>query len=274
MRNFLKNKFLVILICYYCLIVAWWAWININGLNDSSHSYLYGGAYALIALAGGIAGLKLSSKWGGWKSIMGKGIIFLSLGLLGEAFGQLSWTSYNMIWKVEVPYPSIADIGYFSIIPFYALAMFSFARASGARLSLSTFLNKLQVVVVPVIMVVISYILFLRDYDLDLSAPIRVFFDLGYPMGEAITISIAILTLILSRNYLGGIMKGKIRYIIFAFFVQYLTDYTFLYHASREIYTNGGLVDLLYPTSFIVMSVGLFMLSDIHIPSSVTDNAN
>lgn len=215
----------------------------------------------MIALIGGIIGLYFSRAWGGWSSVMGKGLIFLALGLFGEAFGQLTWTFYNAVIQVEVPYPSIADIGYLSIIPFYALAMYNFAKASGAKLSLSAYLGKLQVILIPLLMLIISYFLFLRDYEIDWSAPMRLFLDFGYPMGEAITISIAILTFTLSRNFLGGAMRSRIRYIIFAFIIQYVTDYTFLYRVSRELYINGGVVDLMYPTSFIIMCVGLFMLS-------------
>lgn len=265
-----RNKYLLALLGYYLLIAVWWTWLNIAGKTGTLDSYIYGGAYAILALVGGIIGLYFSRAWGGWNSIMGKGIIFLALGLFGEAFGQLTWTFYNSIIQVEVPYPSIADIGYFSIIPFYALAMYNFAKASGAKLSLRAYLGKLQVVLIPLLMLTVSYFLFLRDYKFDLSSPVRLFLDFGYPMGEAITISIAILTFFLSRNFLGGVMKSRIQYIIFAFIVQYVTDYTFLYRVSRELYVNGDIVDLMYPTSFIIMCIGLFMLSRASVMQPIT----
>lgn len=252
------------LILYFVVLFVWWVWMNASGQTNTDVSYWYGAAYPLIALIGGISGLMFSKKWGGWKSVMGRGIIFLALGLLGQAFGQFTWTFYNLILRVEVPYPSIADIGYLSIIPFYSLAMVNFARASGVHLSLRSYMSKLQVVIVPIVMLVISYLLFLQDYEFDFSAPVRIFLDFGYPMGEAIIISVAILTLWLSRNYLGGLMKPKIRYIIFAFFVLYITDYTFLYRASRELYVNGGIVDLMYTFSFLVMSIGLLIVSTLN----------
>lgn len=220
-------------------------------------NYLFGVLYSLMAIIGGIIGMYWSVKYGGWRSSFGRGMIFLSLGLFFEAFGQLSWTFYNVVLRVEVPYPSIADIGYFGIIPLYALGMLNFAKAAGVRFSLGTYLGKIQAVIIPIIMVAVSYFLFLRGYQLDFSAPLRVFLDLGYPLGEAITISIALITFMLSRNALGGTMRKRIFFIIFALIIQYVTDYTFLYRASRELYFNGGVVDLMYAVSFFVMTLCL-----------------
>lgn len=100
------NKYLLVLLGYFLLIAAWWTWLNVTGRTDTPASYIYGGAYAIIALIGGIIGLYFSRAWGGWSSIMGKGIIFLALGLFGEVFGQLTWTFYNAIAT-----PTVSTLG-------------------------------------------------------------------------------------------------------------------------------------------------------------------
>lgn len=265
MVHLFRRPLVRFLVLFYVLLVIWWVGINLTGKTNTNQSYVFGGSYALIALIGGIAGLLFSRRWGGWKSMIGRAVIFLSLGLLGEAFGQLTWTFYNVVLQVEVPYPSVADIGYFSIIPFYALAMINIGMASGVRFSLGTYFNKFQVIAIPLVMLIFSYVLFLRNYEFDFTKPLLMFLDFGYPMGEAITISLAILTFTLTRDYLGGLMRSRILYIVFAFVVQYVTDYTFLYRASREIYVNGGLVDLMYVTSFVIMSVGLVAISKLEL---------
>ncbi len=249
------------LLLLYVLLVVWWSWINLGGLRETIQNYTFGGAYALIGVTGGSFGLFFAAaSWGGWRSVMGRAVIFLALGLLGQSFGQLVWTYYNTILQVEVPYPSVADIGYFALIPFNALAMWYLARAAGVRFSFQRSWVWAPVIGVPLVMLAVSYVLFLRDYEFDPSSPLRVFLDFGYPTGEAIVISLAILTFILTRNFLGGVMRWRVLYIVFAFVVQYITDYTFLYHDSREIYYNAGPVDLMYMTSFLIMSLGLLAL--------------
>lgn len=255
-----RSKFVVSIAVGYIFLVVFWGWIQGTGNVGGQASYIFGTIYPILAIAGGVAAFVLARRWGGWESVMGKAIIFLGLGLFGQAFGQLVWSYYNLVIQEVAPYPSIGDIGYFSIIPFYSMAMLNFARASGVRFSIRNYLSKIQVAIIPFIMLILSYIFFLRDYELDLSRPIKTFLDFGYPMGEAIMISIAILTFTLSRKYLGGVMKNKILFIIFAFIVQYITDYTFLYKINAETYINGGVVDLMYTTSFVIMAIGIAMI--------------
>jgi len=264
LSNLSKSKFTWFIFIYYSFLLLWWIKLLISGQRDGFENYLFGAAYPILALVGGVNGLFISRIYGGWSSIMGRGIIYLSLALLGQVFGQFIWTYYNVIAKVEVPYPSMADLGYISVIPFNILAMWSFAKAAGAKLSLQKLSGKIQAILIPLVLLIIAYALFLKDYQLDFSDPIRVFLDFAYPSGEAVYISLAILTYLLSRNLLGGIMRQKILFFIFAFTVQFLTDYTFLYSVSREFYYNGGVVDLMYATSFAIYSLALFNLKFIN----------
>lgn len=259
-KNLSKSKFTWFVVIYYFILLLWWIKLLISGQTEGFENYLFGGAYPILALVGSIKGLFISRIYGGWSSIMGRGIIYLSLALLGQVFGQFIWTYYNIIVKVEIPYPSLADLGYISVIPFNVLAMWSFAKASGVKLSLQRFSGKVQVMLIPLILLGIAYTLFLKDYQLDFSDPIRVFLDFAYPSGEAIYISLAILTYLLCRNLLGGIMRQKILFFIFAFTIQFLTDFTFLYSVSRDFYYNGGIVDLMYATSFAIYSLALYNL--------------
>ena len=165
-----------------------------------------------------------------------------------------------MIQKIEVPYPSIADVGYFAIIPLYSYAMYNFAKASGIKIGLKSFFGKIQAIIIPLAMVCVAYILFLKNIPLDLSDPLKTFLDFGYPGFEIIAVSLAILTYSLSRDVLGGIMRPKILLIIFALIFQYITDYTFLYQVGAGTYYNGGIVDLLYTTSFMIMALAIINL--------------
>src|SRR3989338_5801855 len=142
-RTIFKSKLTYFILFFYALLVLWWLKIFFSGIRETQENYLFGFIYAFVALIGGVNGLLISKKWGGAKSYVGRGLIFLSLGLLGEWFGQTVWTYYNVIEKIEVPYPSIADIGYLSIIPLYALGVLSFAKATGARFKLKTMWGKL-----------------------------------------------------------------------------------------------------------------------------------
>ncbi len=256
-KKFFNDRASYIIIFAYLGLALWWLSLYVSGVRDAQVSYWFGFAYALIALAGFFRGLHVAQKWGGTESWIGKSIIFLSLGLFGEWFGQTVWTYYNAIAQLEVPYPSIADIGYFAIIPCYALGMYFIAKASGTRIILRSIHGKLLAIVLPILMFLISYIFFLKDLQIDLTTPIKTFLDYGYPVGEAIVISIALTTYSLSKGVLGGKMKNTILFLIFAIVVQYITDSLFLYRIANEIYFNGDFVDFMYLTSFTLMALAI-----------------
>mgnify|MGYP001590454522 CR=1 FL=1 len=245
-------------IFYYVLIVIWWLKIFFGGQEVGLENYAFNFSYIFFNITGGVSGLLIAKqKWGGFSSSIGRGLSYLGLGLLGQGFGLTVWTIYNLVLKVEIPYPSLADIGYFALIPFYTIAMYNFAHASGAKFALRSLRGKLLAFVVPFVVLMLSYAFFIRDVGLDLNDWVRSFFDIAYPAGEAISVSLGLLTYLLSRNLLGGRMKKYIEFVIFALAFQYITEFTFLYTSGLGTYYNAGFVDLMYATSYFLMTVGL-----------------
>lgn len=227
-------------------------------LWGTDESYIFNWSYGLIGLSGAIYGIITSyQKWGGWNSVIGRGLILLPVGLIGQWFGLQVWTYYNVIARVEVPYPSLADFGYFLLIPAYTWGALMFAEASGAKFSLRTNAGRIVAFLIPLLILAIGYFLFIQDIGIDITSPLKTFFDFGYPLGEILPVSIALFTVTLSRNLLGGNMKNRILYLTGAFFLQFLTEYIFLYQAGSETYVNGGFADIMYATSYTIMSLGL-----------------
>lgn len=246
----------------YLLTLVWWIYLQLGNLTNSTQAYLFDWFYGVIGFSGALYGIYISfKKWGGWDSIIGKGLILLPVGLLGQWFGLQVWTYYNVIAKVETPYPSLADVGYFALIPAYAFGALMFALAAGAKFSLKTKRGKIGVLFIPLIALGLSYALFLKDIGFDPFNLVKAFLDFGYPLGEIIPVSIALFTLTLSRNFLGGTMRSRILFLVGAFFFQFLTEYAFLYTAGAETYVNGGWNDLMYATSYAIMSFGLISFS-------------
>ena len=261
-KTILKHQLTFPLIILYVIIVTWWFRINYTTISNPSEVHLFGAVYSLIALFGAIEGFRVARKWGAWSSALGRSIIFFSLGLFGLWFGQFVWSYYNIIVKVEVPYPSLADIGFFSIIPFYALGGAHLGQATGARFVRKSTTGVITSLVVPLVILSVVYFVFLKEYSFDASAPLRSFLDFAYPFGEGITISIATIVFLLSYRILGGKMRTRILYILFALVFHFITEYTFLYRAAAGTYYNGGPVDLMYATSFFIMSIGLISFNN------------
>ena len=194
------------------------------------------------------------------KSIMGRAITALSAGLLFQVLGQSVFSYYNLFAGVEMPYPSLADLGYFGSIPFYTYGILMLAKASGIKLTWESFLRQIRFTVIPAVVLGFSYFHFLRGYEFDWTAPLKTFLDFGYPLGQAFYVSLALLAYLLSRKTLGGAMKTKVLFILAALAVQYLADYNFLYQVTNETWGVSGYGDVIYLTGYFLMALGLIQL--------------
>lgn len=250
-----------IAIALFTILTIWWIALGILGLKEQLQNYLFGASYGLMAVLGGIVGIRIAQHWGGSKSIMGKAILLLSFGLLAEEYGQIIFSYYNIFAHVAVPYPSLADIGFFGNIPLYIIGIIFLAQASGVHFSLKKLSSKIQAVLIPVAILAYSYFFFLQRYEFDLSNPLKIFLDFGYPLGQAFYVSLAFLTYSLSNSILGGIMKNKILFLLLAFVIQYLADYNFLFQSSSGTWLNGGYGDYLYLLAYFVMTLGIIQLN-------------
>lgn len=250
-------------ICLFIAFTIWWIYIDFVLKSSSytdTHNQLFAALYGILAVVGGIIGLSASKKWGGHKSLFGRSLLFFSLGLFAQAFGQIAYSYYLYVLKVDIPYPSFGDIGYFGSALLYIYGAFILAKGIGLRYSLKSTSKKAISVILPLVMLVISYKIFLIGYQFDFStlkAGITVFLDLGYPFSQAIYVAIALLAYLLSKNLLGGKMKFKVLLLLFALIIQYTADFSFLYNAKAEKVYPGGINDFLYLISYFVMTIAL-----------------
>ena len=248
----------------FILLTIWWVLTKVLWHNNPVHNQLFAASYGVMALWGAFWGLETSKKWGWAKSVMGKVSLMFALGLFAQEFGQLVYSYYIYFWHREVPYPSIGDLGYFGSIPLYISAVFYLGKASGVKMALKSFKNRIQAVLIPLVLLLLGYLLFLRGYTFDWSNPLTVFLDFGYPIGEAIYISLAILVYLLSKKVLGGIMRNRILFILFALLIQFFADYMFLYKASRGVWYAGGLNDYVYLVAYFIMTLALLELNTVY----------
>jgi len=257
-RSLLRERLAQVTIALFFVLSIWWVIILLSGTTDAPQNNIFGFIYGGFSLWGGVLGFYVAQKWGGFKSVMGKAILFLTLGLLFQAFGQYTFWYINYFLKIKVPYPGIPDIGYFGTIPCYIIAAILLAKVSGVKVSMQSYSHKIQAIIIPLIILGIGYSLFLRDYNFHEVSPLQIFLDYGYPLGQAMYISIGILTFSLSRGILGGIMRSRIILVIFAFFLQFLADYIFVYY--HNLYFPASFIDYFYLLAYVAMSLSLIEL--------------
>lgn len=246
----------------FVLFSVWWLYLRNFELGATRDArQLWGATYQILALYGGIVGTFISYRWGGHKSVFGRVILAFSIGLFLQCFGQTYSSYYVFHYHVEAPsYPGIGDIGFFGSVISYIYGVFLLLKVSGAIVSLKKISNKVGAVLIAVIILGISYFFFLKGYEFDWTQKLKIFLDFGYPFGQAIYVSMAVLALIMSRNILGGIMKTPILLLIFALLFQYFSDFFFLEQAALGTWYVGNINDYLYCASYFVMSISLIQI--------------
>ncbi len=262
--DLLKNKKFLILTLIYACFFFWWASFQHVIHKQGLSIQWYGGTYGLIAIIGTVFGFWASKKWGGYKTVLGKSLLFFTLGLLFQEIGQLIYQYYVTYKHVQIPYPSIGDIFYFGSSLLYITGAAFMAKAAGFGVAIKQTKYKVITVIVPIIIIGASFYLLLHGHKYDTSKPLTVFLDAGYPIVEAIYISIAVVAFLLSRKLLGGIIRSGIMFIIFALVIQYLGDFMFIFQSNRGTWIQGGKDDLIYMTSYFLMTVVMIKFLSIH----------
>lgn len=251
-----------IIFLYYLPIIIWGIGFYFDGIKETPANYWYQFAFGLIPLVGGILGMFKAKQWGWLKSKVGRAVFFISLGAFSWGMGQMFWSLlYNIILKVEVPYPSLADVGYSLSFPFLAYGLFSLAKASGAKYSLKHTNGKILATVITAAATALAYYLLIvvaRGGVIDFTEDgLKLFFDLAYPLGDLVILLFALLIYGLSFNYLGGRYKFPILSMIIGLLVLFLGDFSFSYTTTVGTYYNGHWVDLVLPTAWMLIVFGV-----------------
>ena len=264
MANPLTNTFSKILTFFYVGLLVWWLAIFARGISETTENYLYSFAYGLMPLACGLIGLRNSFLWGGLKSLTGKSITFLSLGLLAWAVGNLVWAYYNLVLKIPVPYPSLADIIFIQSFPLWAIGIFFLSKVTGMVFSLRRVKGKVVLFAIPVIAIVVSYYLLFtvaRGGAVDTeSGALKLFLDIAFPVWDVIILTLALLVFGLSLNFLGGRFRWPITILLMGFGVNYIADFSFSYTTTLDTFFVGSWVDLIFATAMFLISLGVVLL--------------
>ncbi|HUD07076.1 MAG TPA: hypothetical protein VMR34_04265 [Candidatus Saccharimonadales bacterium] len=255
----LKNRIQILFSLVFLVYVGWWISFQHVVAKGTLSNEWWGDTYGAVAFIGAIFGLVVFRKWGGFKSTLGKALAFFSLGLLAQEAGQLIYSYYIVVDKIQIPYPSLGDVAYFGSTLLYISGAIFLARAAGVSISLKNLGYKIIAVGLPLVLLVVSFLILLHNHHYNTSKPITVFLDAGYPIGEALYISIALVAYFLSRKLLGGVLKAGILFVMFALVVQYISDFTFVYQSNRNTWVPGSYDDLFYLIAYYVM--GLAMLN-------------
>ncbi len=258
-----SNIYQRVLVCYVAFLLIFWVLLFFSRQTESFWNYFYSFAFSLVPLVGGFVGCFVAEKWGWFKSAIGKGVFFTSLGLFSWGAGSMVWSYYNFFMDIPAPYPSWADVGFALSIPLWIIGVINFSKATGTKFGLRNIFGKTLLLFLPIVTVILSYYLLVvvaRGGVLVSTggdSSLKLFLDLFYPIGDVLILSLALLVFGLSFNYLGGIYKHSILSILFGFGLMYVADFVFSYTTTLETFYNGNFGDLIFTLALSTISFGV-----------------
>jgi hypothetical protein len=261
MNFFQKARFLQVIIIILFLVFSFWWLISKFVYHQAGEDMIWGNSYQLIALVGAIGGFIVAKNFFyGIKSLnlVRRSILLFAVGLLLQMFGQTVFGFYIVFMKIHIPYPSIADIGFLGSIICYIFALLFLARVTGIKINIKSFKKRPDSLLIPAILLTVSYIIFLRHYQFDWSHPVTVFLDFAYPFMEAISVSLALSILLFSRKIVGEIIKWPP--LLLAMLMQYIADFNFSIQFEKGTWVNSGYGDVLYMCAYFILSIALVQI--------------
>jgi hypothetical protein len=231
-------------------------------VRDSFYNYFYNFLYGLIPLFGGIAAIKGYREWGGLSTILGRAILFMGVGLFFWGCGEAVWAYYNFFQNLDIPYPSIADFFFAPSVLCYTIGAIFLARTTGVRFSLKNLPGKIFTTLTTAALITAVYYLFValsNDGQLfsDKDSFVKSILDIGYPLGDALSLAVSMVVAGLSFKYLGGLYKSEVLFILFGLATMFAAHSYFSFTTTAGTSYNGDIGDLLFTFAVFFLSYGL-----------------
>jgi hypothetical protein len=183
----------------------------------------------------------------------------LSWHLLGAsatswALGQAVWSYYEVVAAREVPFPSVADVGFLAAVPLAAAGLLTHAASTEHGLSQTR--RVLDGLVIAAAVLMVSWETLLGPLFLAGSGTMleRVLV-LAYPVSDVVTISLVIFLLAGSRSATRApllLVGGGLTAIA-------VSDSLFAYLTQSDAYTQGGLVDTGWFLGYLLVMLGALL---------------
>jgi diguanylate cyclase (GGDEF)-like protein/PAS domain S-box-containing protein len=168
----------------------------------------------------------------------------LAWGLLAAAMaawaaGTATWTIYEVAFRVEVPFPSLADAGFLAMVPLAAAGVLAFP--GGPRRILSSVRTILDGAIIGGSVLLISWVTVLGPvYREHADGALQQILTLAYPLGDVVIVTAVLL--VLARSARGS--RSAFALLAGGLLVLGLTDSTFLFLDLRGLYSTGSLIDV------------------------------
>lgn len=203
-------------------------------------------------LVASIAAFFVAKKYAG-TAVFGKAYFALGLGLMMFVLGEFSYLYYDLVLGID-PYPSIADVFFFS---FYPLAMFHLVKNIRFFKPKLDSLSKILIVIIPIVIVVIYSVLsYIEIGEMNFDY----YYGLIFIMASATVLSGGLLG---ARIFRQGVLGIAWLVLVIGILLTTIGDVWYYYLETFGQYELTHPVNLFWWASYMVITYALYKHQDI-----------
>lgn len=178
--------------------------------------------------------------------------VLLGASAMSWGLGQTIWAYYESVLGREVPFPSLADVGYLGAVPLAALAMLALpANPQSFAGRTRTIIDGL---IMAVSLLVFSWVLVLGPLFRQGGDFLSQAISLAYPAGDIVVVTIVAYVIVRARetNSRAPVPLGLVALGLFAIAIA---DSGFTYFTVTETYSSGNPIDLGWFLGYVVIGI-------------------
>ncbi len=227
-----------------------------SGSTTTIWNYIFNGVYGIVYLFAAYLcyrGAKLTKKVETGRIARALRLWVFAFGFWG--IGQMVWLYYNVAQRIDVPYPSVADL--FFLAFYVPLGMGMLQLKAIEPLRRRTFFGEFLILLPLMLASVLIIFAYLHIPDFSSSEPgLTVVTDVLYVFGDAFLLAIALTGV----SSLISSFKGAYVCLLIGLCMAAAGDIMFSYRTAQETYWNGGTSDVLFALFPVIFSIGVLKI--------------
>jgi hypothetical protein len=229
----------LVTVAYY-----WWQSWQALGVATDCVFVLASGFCSLLAFL-------VVRRWG-YRGKLGAVQFGLFVGIFFWFLGDLSWTVYETVLRVSIPYPSFADVFYLGAYIPIAVGLILFLRTFWSGIDRKMFIVGLCL---GLFFFVLTCVVLIGPLVMSSEDLLTKFFDVAYPVADSILIVLSILVLV---NFKGGKIAAPWIWICLGLFLAGLYDITFGLGTLQGWYYSGNPIELIQLYGYVCLGLGFY----------------
>ncbi|HBY73080.1 MAG TPA: hypothetical protein DEG44_00100 [Candidatus Kerfeldbacteria bacterium] len=216
----------------------------------------------LLCITSGIICIKRMQDWGGYRSRVGKVLLFYSIGFFAWAAGSIIWSYHGLFLGTAVPFPGWPDLAYVFINPAFITGFGLFGYITALRNQKNQTKQKFYFYLIPICMALVTFyfISTIGRGNTGTDDTLATLLNFYYTGGDIVILVVLMLFGGTTFNYLGERLRLPFTLALSAIVASYIADTLYAYTTATGTYTNGGITDFFYALLLFLLAVAAHAL--------------